>query len=727
MNSDPSGMLTIHEQGHVVLQLDCSPDGSTGSAQPQLQAIDRALRLLAHQAPRTNLVLMLNFAKSAAGASSDQDQPAAVSPQASDWPVDQQAAAAIQQRLANCPAVTVAAWTGCCTGWLAEMVIHCQHRLAVAGQSETIRFAHTTCGVIPAESTLQRLLQLTGLEHTALLICGAQSLSADSAGQLCLIDRLVPSEAELLSAAVQQRQRPVGEGSPLPTRSDTSESSPTRRNTNGGALAARVERLLWDVAHPAPQIAQAALRRVHDVRADGVGVHSGRGVAAGRPHPPQPADGPERAALRHVELLARQAVRLSSRAASDRGPVPRVGICGAGIMGQGMAVAHMRCGVPVHLYDANRQTLDQAVHSIRQRGEREMRDSWYRVLFPRCAAQLVHQCGGELELAECDLVVESVVENRELKQQILGRLEAAAGPATILASNTSTVSITQLAAQLTRPERCCGLHFCNPADQRRLVEVIRGQQTSDSTIQTAIGHVLRIGKLPVVVADRPGFLVNRLLVMYLNEALQMLCEGLAAEQIDCSARQFGMPLGPFELLDMIGTDTAMMAGRTVWEAYPDRVVLNPVLPALVKRNRLGWKTQRGFYRYETVPGPARPDSDLANLLAPYIRPRDSSSHQQVVYRLLLPMLLEATRMLDERVVGSPQEIDTATVFGLAFPAHRGGLLYWADQSGAARIVQLLDQWEHLGTRLQPTERLRQMAASGQSFHQLGQAKQGEAC
>ena len=290
------------------------------------------------------------------------------------------------------------------------------------------------------------------------------------------------------------------------------------------------------------------------------------------------------------------------------------------------------------------------------------------------------------------------------------------GSHAILTTNTSTIPVSALAAALPDPSRFCGLHFCNPVPQRQLVEIVIGPSTSGQTVATAVTYVAQIGKLPIVVQDSPGFLVNRLLLPYLNEALELICQGADLRKIDEAARAFGMALGPIEFFDTIGIDTAMWAGRTLWEAFPDRIALTPVLPALVKRNRLGQKTGLGFYRYESPDARGQVDPDLAPILAPYNRRTRKFTAQEITMRLFLPMLVEATRAIEEAVVQDVRDVDVGMLYGLAFPESRGGLLYWADSIGVAAIVDMLKSFEPLGKRMHPTPLLLEMAQTGQRFY-----------
>ena len=409
--------------------------------------------------------------------------------------------------------------------------------------------------------------------------------------------------------------------------------------------------------------------------------------------------------------------RPAQRAASlPRSTIGRVGICGAGIMGTGIAVANVKHGIPVRIYDAAATAVERAVTAVLA-----------EIDLPQIAqsgpdaplstpAALLSGCRCLDDLASADLVIESVVENRELKQRILAQLAANLAPSAILATNTSTIRVSQLASSLPDPTRFCGLHFCNPVADRRLVEIVCGQHTSPATISAAVQYVVRIGKLPIVVQDSPGFLINRLLLPYLNEALEMVCQGAQLPHIDQAARLFGMANGPIELFDLIGIDTAMWAGRTLWEAFPERTALTPVLPALVKRGRLGQKTGRGFYRYATPESPAEIDDELSPILAPYLRRTQRFTTEEITLRLFLPILVEATRAIEDGVVGDLRDVDIGTLFGLAFPPERGGLLFWADSLGADTIVELLRQLEPLGKRMYPTQLLQTLAHSGARFY-----------
>jgi 3-hydroxyacyl-CoA dehydrogenase/enoyl-CoA hydratase/3-hydroxybutyryl-CoA epimerase/3-hydroxyacyl-CoA dehydrogenase/enoyl-CoA hydratase/3-hydroxybutyryl-CoA epimerase/enoyl-CoA isomerase len=235
-------------------------------------------------------------------------------------------------------------------------------------------------------------------------------------------------------------------------------------------------------------------------------------------------------------------------------------------------------------------------------------------------------------------------------------------------------------------------------------------------VATAVALAKAIGKSPIVVQDGPGFLVNRLLLPYMNEALELLREGVDPRRVEGAAKSFGMPMGPLTLYDVVGMDTALHAGHVMHEAFPDRIVESPVLDAMVKAGRLGQKSGRGFYSYKDKKGKGQPDPTLAEVLTPLVRGKSKLSDEQLIDRMFLPMVVEASRILDEKKVRDPRDVDLGLIFGIGFPPFLGGLLFWADRQGAKSIVERLKAFESLGARYQPTQRLLDMAAKGTAFY-----------
>lgn len=396
-------------------------------------------------------------------------------------------------------------------------------------------------------------------------------------------------------------------------------------------------------------------------------------------------------------------------AASDV-PLGTVGLIGAGMMGTAIAAACVQHQVPVVLTD----TLASARASALERIGAELAAAGCAIK-ATSLSELVRVSDDLAEVARCDLVLESVPEKAALKQEIYRALQPHLRPESILASNTSTIPIGQLAAEIASPERFCGIHFFHPVRQRPLVEVIRGPQSSAAAIDRAVALANRLDRIPVVVQDGPGFLVNRLLIPYFNEALELLSEGVPSDRIEAAAERFGMAKGPLRLMDEIGLDTTLLSGQVLWRAFSERIVASPLLVGMVKYGLLGQKAGAGFFQYPEVPATTAPRRTFAAVLAMWQRPPQPIGEELLLARLFLPMVLEATRILDDGTVTDPREIDLAVRLGLGFPAARGGLLYWADSMGAGRIVELLAPLASLGPRTAPTERLLRMARSGERF------------
>jgi 3-hydroxyacyl-CoA dehydrogenase/enoyl-CoA hydratase/3-hydroxybutyryl-CoA epimerase/3-hydroxyacyl-CoA dehydrogenase/enoyl-CoA hydratase/3-hydroxybutyryl-CoA epimerase/enoyl-CoA isomerase len=396
-------------------------------------------------------------------------------------------------------------------------------------------------------------------------------------------------------------------------------------------------------------------------------------------------------------------------------PVQRVGVLGAGTMGAGIAGAHIRRGLPVVMLDSNQQALDRGIAAITQ------------VMLGRIGigrmtqAEMVGAVGrlsstlSVKALADCDVVIEAVFENEEVKTKLYRELQPILSADVILASNTSTISITRMAGAWPRPENFAGMHFFNPVDRMQLVEVIRGEKTSDTTVATLVALAKQIGKTPIVVKDCPGFLVNRILFPYMNEALALLEEGAAPRAIDKAATAFGMPMGPITLNDVVGLDIARDAGNVVNTAFADRAKQTRILDELLAAGRRGQKSGAGFYSYAKGTR-GKDDPALDEFLKKVRTTTRAIGDEETTERLFLVMLPEASRVLMEGIVREPADVDMGLILGIGFPAFRGGLLRWADTLGLPKVLQMLKKYESLGPRFQPTEQMRKLAAEGKGFY-----------
>jgi 3-hydroxyacyl-CoA dehydrogenase len=423
---------------------------------------------------------------------------------------------------------------------------------------------------------------------------------------------------------------------------------------------------------------------------------------------------------------------LNAAPSSPPKAIETVAIIGAGVMGIEIAAANLRTGLRVYLSDANPEALEAAPGRIS--AEMTKYEKQGGASGTACSqAETGNTVAGSEDLlnvienvdrfAHCDLILETIVEDAAVKRAVYGCLEPHLAADSLLATNTSTIPIGELAAELARPERFCGIHFCHPVHVNPLVEVIPGPLTAGETVSAAVAYAQSLGKMPIVVEDGPGFVVNRLLLRYTDEAVHLLLDGAGVEQVDRAATAFGMAMGPFRILDEIGLDTSLSAGRVLLAAFPDRVARLPILPLLVKRKQLGQKSGGGFYKYSRV----SPDIPYENSLGPnpealaiiehYADHDNPPSDKEIVHRLLLAMVLEATIILQEKNRLDPREIDLCMICGLGFPADQGGLLHWADAIGAARILEMVNREEHRGKRFEPTPMLHELAKNDRRFYE----------
>ncbi len=388
-----------------------------------------------------------------------------------------------------------------------------------------------------------------------------------------------------------------------------------------------------------------------------------------------------------------------------------MGIVGAGMMGRSIAAAHVEHGIGVVIHDADVVALEGVVAAIEaELGGTDSRRS-------EAVGRLVRPAAELAEAARCNLVVEAIVETLSAKEKLFRQMRPHLAEQAIVTSNTSTIPIGRLAGSVGDASRFCGMHFLHPVRQRLLVEVVGGGQTSDATIRAVTAHLNGIHRIPLVVRDRPGFVVNRLLFPYLGEALELLRQGVPPEWIEQAAARFGMALGPLRLIDEIGLDTVLQAGWVLSAAYPQRIMPSPLLVAMIKAGRLGRKRQAGFFAYDHGGRTGEQiDPAAAEILAPWIASAADRPHESLSFRLVAPMLLEATRMLEEGQVRDAGEIDLAACFGLGFPAEKGGPLRWADTVGADHILRRINSLRAAGPGCQPTSLLRTMARSGRRFY-----------
>ena len=616
------------------------------------------------------------------------------------------------RRLSRCPFVTVAAINGICVGGGSELVSWCDRRLLTQGAKTQFGFPEVKLGLIPGWGGTVRAPRLVGLSNALELITSGDSLDPEAALVAGWCDDVV-SVDQLLPAAIRLIRDDQETGKYLADREKWKQPLEPNETELGflGVTASAWIRQQTKGHYPAPMAALELMAETAMLDVDAACEKESRQLA-------KLFGSPINAALLNVFFLqdrVKKDTGIDGTVVEPRS-VQSVGVIGAGIMGSGIAAANVKRGLAVTLSDAVEESLAKGAQQVLEEISYNKKTKGPDVQRAIERGPLLNISQSNRELEGCDLVVEAIVENLEVKQQVLGAVESELTPGAILASNTSTIPITTLASQLERPADFCGIHFFNPVRKMQLVEVIRGEQTSDQTVTTAVAYTKQIGKLPIVVNDGPGFLVNRLLFPYMNEAIELICEGVPVDQIERAAKVFGMPMGPITLYDVVGIDTAVYAGKTIYEAFPDRCVVSPLLPAMVKAGRLGQKTGQGFFKYSRKKKRGERDPGFEEFLEPFVRPREPLDLEQITARLFMPMLMEATRVLEEGIVRSARDVDLGLIFGIGFPPFKGGLLFWADTILGQELLTTLEPLESLGKRYHPTELLKDLVAREKTFY-----------
>lgn len=423
-------------------------------------------------------------------------------------------------------------------------------------------------------------------------------------------------------------------------------------------------------------------------------------------------------------FLNEQKLKKTFRAHVDQSRKLTLGaVLGAGIMGGGIAYTSALRGTPVRLKDIAQAQLDLGIGEAQKLLARQVKNGR---LGEEKAPGILASITPQLDYTgfeQVDMAVEAVVENLKVKHAVLCELESVTRDDCVIASNTSSLRIDDLAAPLARPQNFIGMHFFNPVPVMALVEVIQGEKTSDEAVSTAVGYALAMGKTPIVVKDCPGFLVNRILTPYIMGFTRLVADGADFAVVDRVLEAFGWPMGPAYLQDVVGMDTGNHVVEIISAGYPQRMSRQSkdAVALMVENGRFGQKNGLGFYRYEADPN-GKPKKiaavDTYKLLAA-VQPvgRQDFDPETIIERCMLPLILEAVHCLEEGVVASATELDTALLLGIGFPAYLGGALKYADWLSLPHLVALCDTYApELGPMYQATDTLRVMAAQGRTFY-----------
>ncbi len=622
---------------------------------------------------------------------------------------------AVFTRLDRLPVFTVAAIDGICLGGGTELALACDYRIAADAPATRIGLPEIQLGIIPGFGGTTRLPRLVGLPAALPLILTGKPVNASKAYRIGLVhERVHPAIlAERTRALV--REVLAGKRPPARKRSMMDRVTGTTLGRNFALAQARKQVLKETKGHyPAPLAALETLGKIESLPLEAALAEEARTLG-------RLIVTPISKNLIHVYRLM-EAAKKPVTAATPR-PVHKVGVVGAGVMGGGIAQLLAYRGFEVRLKDIAAQALGHGLKTARELFDKVVKRGR---LHRREAERMMAAISPTLDYSgfgTTELVIEAVVERMDVKKNVLRELEGQVEPGTVLTSNTSALSITEMQGVLQRPADFCGMHFFNPVNRMPLVEIVRGERTGDEAVATVWAVTRKLDKTPVVVKDGPGFLVNRILAPYMNEAGWLLADGAAVEAIDRALVAFGMPMGPLRLLDEVGLDVAHHVSGILHQAFGERMMPAPALARLPETKRLGRKGGLGFYRYEGGREQAVDPGMYAALGLP--GERRELARAVIQERCVLVMVNEAARVLAEGIVRDAGDVDLGLITGTGFPPFRGGLLRWADTLGMATVLEKLERYaRELGPRFEPAPLIRERASAGAPFY-AGGAGRGE--
>jgi len=624
---------------------------------------------------------------------------------------------AIFSDLANFPLPTVAAVHGACIGGGFELALACDHRLLSDGSKTVLQFPEVMLGLLPAWGGTTRLPRLVGLQASLDVLLSGKRVFARKAKKVGLADDVLPADIfyEKVEAFARRIAAPDDEEQQQKGRLQKALRAAERSWPGRKAILAVARKKVLDSTgghYPAP----LRILQILDAHFAGAVEDS---LAAEALAAAELIVSPVCKNLLHVYYL-REGARKGSGVAGpgiEPNPVHDLGVLGAGVMGGGIAHLAAEENVRVYMKDIRHEAVTSGLQHARSRFDRSVKRGH---MSRREAAQHMELISGGIDyhgLRPTDLVVEAVVERMDVKRQVLAETERHVSVTCVLATNTSSLSVDEMAEALERPERFCGMHFFNPVERMPLVEVVRGGRSSDQAVATVYAFALELGKVPVVVGDGPGFLVNRILGPYLNEAGFLLGDGGSIEQIDRVAKDFGMPMGPLRLIDEVGIDVSRHAGASLHQALGDRMKPSPALEALGNTNRLGRKGGKGFYVYEK--GREKEiDETIYEALGSVLPPMRELDENEIRMRLLMPMVNEAARLLDEGIVRTAADVDLGMIMGTGFPPFRGGLLRFADTLHPRSLLERTRELQEAhGDRFEPAPLIVSLADEDRSFYE----------
>lgn len=613
------------------------------------------------------------------------------------------------QQIEDLACTTVAAISGTCVGGGCELVLACDYRIITSHDRSLIGLPETKLGILPGFGGTQRLPRLIGLPQALDIILGGKTLRAKKAKAVGLVDKVVDlkdlrqNAIDIASGKVTLTRKPIPFVQKLLT-----FTALGRKIVKG-----KTEKVLHKKTKGFYPAQPAALN------ATVYGLE--KGLKLGYAHEAKELGRliatPESKGLVNIFFLTEASKGIGKGAKDDIKNLSAV-VIGAGTMGAGIAGLLAKNEYSVILKDRTEEAVDKGLEHIKK-------DLSYLSYLSEADRNLILNRVEKTtidtpNLGSVNFAIEAIFEDMDLKKRILSDISKKIEPDSLIATNTSSLSVTEIASVIDRPERVVGMHFFNPVARMPLVEIIRGKETSDKAIILTAALSTKFGKFPIIVNDVPGFLVNRILFPYLNESMYMLVDGYNMRDIDKAALKFGMPMGPIRLLDEVGLDVGGHVAQVMANGYGERMDAPPLAAKMSDAGRLGKKNKKGFYDF--VDGKESACPNIREILSITSEEKVVKDLEPLQDRLILAFINEAVRCLDEEVAGSPgveaaNQIDLGSVMGFGFPPFRGGLLYYANTLGAKTIADKLTRLEAAhGMRFKPWQGILERAKSGKDFY-----------
>ncbi len=611
----------------------------------------------------------------------------------------------VQDAIENLDKPVVAAIHGTALGGGLEVALCCHYRVAL--ESARCGLPEVNLGLLPGAGGTQRLPRLVGVERALEMMTSGRHVPAPECLELGLVDALAP-EGELESGAIAFAERVVAEGRPLRK----------VREIDGKLEAARGRPEIFEEFRASiARRTRGFLAPEYNVRCIEAAVEQdfAGGMAVEQRLFRELLTGPQSLAQRHVFFAEREIWKIPDVPRdTPKIDIQKVGIIGAGTMGGGIAMNFANIGIPVSLVETSREALDRGLAVIRANYERTASRGRLSAEDVETRTGLISGSLAMEDLAEADLVIEAVFESMPLKKEIFARLDAIAKPGAILASNTSALDVNEIAAATARPESVIGLHFFSPANVMKLVEVVRGDATSDAVIATSMAVSKRIGKNAALVGVCPGFVGNRILSARQIQANRLILEGAMPWDVDRVLFDFGLPMGPFAMSDLAGLDIGWNKKTSKGETVRD---------VLCEMDRRGQKTGAGFYDYDERRN-ATPSPIVEKIIQDFAtrdgRKTRNFSDDEILARCVYPMINEGVKILAEGKAIRASDIDVIWISGYGWPVYRGGPMFYAEQVGLGSVLsRLQDLAKEYGDAFAPAPLLEEMVAEGQSFRDRG--------